>query len=167
MSKVSDDVALPLLIVRLSANCCVVVRWSLQTMASACLSISGPTVVVAGWPDANHGVLLFLFRKHLSSSPVDHWCFCWPQHFHKHCKDVCGCFILILSQQQGILSQHVCTTYHWLHCGVVLSESFTNMYINAGNFKFVSSKISHSYHYHWPKKSCISFWATYVFVFSV
>jgi hypothetical protein len=25
-------------------------------------------------------------------------CFCWPQHFHKHCKDVCGCFSPNLSQ---------------------------------------------------------------------
>jgi hypothetical protein len=34
---------------------------------------------------------------------------------HKHCKDACGCFSLILAWQQGILSWHiVCNTRCWL-----------------------------------------------------
>lgn len=35
--------------------------------------------------------------------------------FHKHCKNVCGCFLLADSRQQPVLSQHLArTARHWL-----------------------------------------------------
>ena len=64
--------------------------------------------------------------------------------------DICGCFSLTLFWQHRILSQYIiCTTCHWLTplwstAAVGISEIFTTPYLNAGNFKFVLSKISHS-----------------------
>ena len=65
--------------------------------------------------------------------------------------DVCECFSLIVPRQQGILSQQVFVTHiiDRLHFEMLLQwcyllEIFTTSCINAGNLRFVSSKISHS-----------------------
>jgi len=141
---------LPLLIERLSAICWHVMCQSSGIKATACCSISGLTTVQRcqqgkTWSSA------FLFLKLSFSSPSNQQCFCWTQQFHKHCKGICGLLSLTLSRQQGILSEHiVCTVHHWWTPlwgtpGEVLSVSiFTTLYINAGNFKSVSSKISHA-----------------------
>jgi hypothetical protein len=132
---------------RMRASCWVVIQSSSWTMASACCSISGLTVVTE-WPEGRKSwAPLFLFQKPSLFPPSDQWCFCWPQHFHKHCKeDVCGCFSLTAYWQQEILSQHTvyCTSLTRSivrHCcnGAICQKSLQS--INARNFKFASSKI--------------------------
>ena len=132
ISKISNDVAL--LIERMSASCWVVMQWSSWTMASARCSISGLTAVTE-WPEGPKSwAPLFLFQKPSLFPPSDKRCFCWPQHFLKHCKDVCGCFALTVYWQQEILSQHiVCTAHYWLGPlwgtdAMVLSASIFTIY---------------------------------------
>ena len=130
ISKISNDVTL---IEKMSASYWVVTQWSSLTMASALCSISRLTAVTE-WPEGHKsGAPLFLFQKPSLCPPCDQWCFCWPQHFHRHCKeDVCGCFSLTVYRQKEILSQHiVCTAHHWLAplCGIVaMVLSATNLY---------------------------------------
>jgi hypothetical protein len=142
---------LPLLIERLSAICRHVMCQSSGIKASACCSISGLTTVQRQRQQGKICSSAFLFQKLSFSSPSNQQCFCWTQHFHKRFKGICGLLSLTLSQQQGILSEHiVCTVHHWWtplwgNPGVVLPVSiFTTLYINAVNFKSVLSKISYA-----------------------
>ena len=114
ISKISNDVTL--LIERMSASYWVEMQGSLLTMASALCSISGLTAETELPEVHKSGAPLFLFQKPSLCPPSHQWCFCWPQHFHKHCKeDVCGCFSLAVYWKKEILSQHfVCSAHHWL-----------------------------------------------------
>jgi len=79
----------PLLIGTVSANCRVVTCWI-----------------------SNDGHQLFLFQKQSFLLSSNQWCFCWPQHFHKHYKTFS--VFLTLSQPHRILSQYVACITHRL-----------------------------------------------------
>lgn len=48
--------------------------------------------------DMTAWVKLFLFQNPPLFSPSDQQCFCQMHYFDEHCKDICGCFPLALSQ---------------------------------------------------------------------
>jgi len=76
--------------------------------------------------------------------PSDQWYFCWPQHFHKHCKeDFCGCFYWLFIGKKKFNHSTLLTGSIVRYCcnGAICHKSL--QFINARNLKFASSKISH------------------------
>ena len=117
-------------------------------MASPCCSISGLTAVT-GHPERAIRELLFscCSSSLFFFSPGNQWCFCCSQNLHKHHKDNCGCFSVILGSKVFFCCMFVMyiveSDLKWCFSVAVWSEMFTALYIYSRNLEFVLCNISH------------------------
>ena len=93
--------------------------------------------------ETNDQALLFLFCKLSPFCPVTNDI---SAKYNTSLNNALICFLLTLSWQQRVLSQHVASnTHHWPTPFCCCSDAVTSrLHTNAGNFKFIWPEISDS-----------------------
>ena len=122
---------LPLLIERLCAHW-VVMHWSLQMMASPCCSISGLTAVTGQPEQGKSWSCDFPVAEAITLFTQNQPCFYWLQHFHQHCKDICGCFSPTLFSNKEF--SHSTCLYHTPLTDSITRHSCSDNVRNLYNF---------------------------------